>query len=473
MRKGVSKTRRLSAVVAVTMVAMLAMGTGANAALPKISVQNYVAQANASVLDVKLALPTVLNSVLGAAGIANPIKESISFSRAIGQVDKLGDKGHGLGQMFEGTLDKTLEAVLALQPEPVELVKKKLPKAFAPLGLVEKVVHEDLMALDVEGLVKVGISEVNASSTLSKLADGTRAIKSASDSKLAGITVGLTPALVDTLKGVLQPVLDVTDAPDTGIVDTLNGLLSPVEDLVETTLGVPVSLDLPKIGELLSQPLISIGLIETKSNTGFASNVRNATGFSRMVDIDLFGKGDNALVHIDALTTKTFAQVGVNAADRKATAIHEIAGLRVLNNTIGLIKGDQLAINVNGKEIALTDLAGVNLDAVLDQLNGLLFDTLGLKINVLGTSKSVNATTSTAKARTIEVGIAPNIAGNVLFDLSIAGPGSDVLAQANIVGSDSPPAPHPTTGVATNAYLLAGPALIGMAVLVRRFALSK
>ena len=468
MRKGVSKTRRLSAVVAVTMVAMLAMGTGANAALPTISVRNYVAQANASVLDVKLALPTVLNSVLGAAGIANPIQESISFSRALGQVDKLGDKGHGLGQMFDGTLNETLETV------STALLGKKLPKAFAPLALVEKVVHEDLLALDVEGLVKVGISEVNASSTLSKLADGQRVIKSVSDSKLAGITVGLTPDLVNTLTGVLQPVLDLTDAPNTGIVDTLNGLLSPVEQLVETTLGVPVSLDLPKIGELLSQPLISIGLIETKSATDFASNVRNATGFSRMVDIDLFGKGENALVHIDALTTKTFAQVGVNAADRKATAIHEIAGLRVLNNTIGLIKGDQLAINVNGKEIALTDLAGINLDAVLDQLNGLLFDTLGLKINVLGTSKSVTATTSQAKARTIEVGIAPNIAGNVLFDLSIAGPGSDVFAQANtIAGTNIPPAPHPTTGLASNAYLLAGPALIGMAVLVRRFALSK
>ncbi len=468
MRKGVSKTRRLSAVVAVTMVAMLAMGTGANAALPKISVQNYVAQANASVLDVKLALPTALNAVLGAAGIANPIKESISFSRALGQVDKLGDKGHGLGQMFDGTLNETLETV------STALLGKKLPKAFAPLGLVEKVVHEDLLALDVQGLVKVGISEVNASSTLSKLADGQRVIKSVSDSKLAGITVGLTADLVNTLTGVLQPVLDLTDAPNTGIVDTLNGLLSPVEQLVETTLGVPVNLDLPKIGELLSQPLISIGLIETKSATDFASGVRNATGFSRMVDVDLFGKGENALVHIDALTTKTFAQVGVNASDRKATAIHEIAGLRVLNNTISLIKGDQLAINVNGKEIALTDLAGINLDAVLDQLNGLLFDTLGLKINVLGTSKSVTATTSTAKARTIEVGIAPNIAGNVLFDLSIAGPGSDVFAQANtIAGTNIPPAPHPTTGLATNAYLLAGPALIGMAVLVRKFALSK
>jgi hypothetical protein len=468
MRKGVSKTRRLSAVVAVTMVAMLAMGTGANAALPKISVQNYVAQANASVLDVKLALPTVLNSVLGAVGIVNPIQESISFSRALGQVDKLGDKGHGLGQMFDGSLNETLETV------STALLGKKLPKAFAPLALVEKVVHEDLLALDVQGLVKVGISEVNASSTLNKLADGTRAIKSVSDSKLAGITVGLTADLVDTLTGVLQPVLDLTDAPNTGIVDTLNGLLAPVEQLVETTLGVPVSLDLPKIGELLSQPLISIGLIETKTLTDFASNVRNASGFSRMVDIDLFGKGENALVHIDALTTKTFAQVGVNGADRKATAIHEIAGLRVLNNTIGLIKGDQLAINVNGKEIALTDLAGINLDAVLDQLNGLLFDTLGLKINVLGTSKSVNATTSTAKARTIEIGIAPNIAGNVLFDLSIAGPGSEVFAQANTVaGANIPAAPHPTTGLATNAYMLAGPALIGMAVLVRKFALSK
>ena len=75
---------------------------------------------------------------------------------------------------------------------------------------------------------------------------------------------GSRPIWSNTLTGVLQPVLDLTDAPNTGIVDTLNGLLSPVEELVETTLGVPVNLDLPKIGELLSQPLISIGLIETE-----------------------------------------------------------------------------------------------------------------------------------------------------------------------------------------------------------------
>lgn len=460
MRKGVSSTRRIVAAVAVSMVALLATGTGANAALPKISVKNYVARANASVLDVSLALPSVLNTVLGAVNLPNPITQSISFSRALGQIDKLDNTGHGLGQMFEGNLNETLETI------STALLGKKLPKAFAPLSAVEKLVHEDLAALDVGGLVKVGISDVNASSLLTTLADGTKAVKSISDSKLLGVTVGLTADLVNTLKGVLQPVLDLTDAPGSGLVDTINGLLTPVEDLVEQTLGIPVKLDLPKIEELLSQPLVSIGVIETKSITDFATGVRNATGFSRMADIDLFGKGDNALVHIDALTTKTFAQVGEAAGSNKATAIHEILGLRILDNEIGLLKGDQLAVSVNGKQLALP----VN---VLDQLNSLLFDTLGLKINLFGTEKSAVAGKAFAKARTLEVKIAPNIAGNVLFDLTIAGPGSEVFAQAGTVQGVSFPAPHPTTGVATNVYLLAGPALIGAAVLVRRFALSK
>ena len=461
MRKGVSRTRRLVAVVAVSMVALLATGTGANAALPKLSVKNYMARANASVLDVNLALPSALNSVPSAVKIPNPIQQSISFSRALGQVDKLGDTGHGLGQMFDGSLNETLETL------STTLLGKKLPKAFAPLASVEKLVHEDLAALDLGGLIKVGVSDVNASSTLSNLGNGVKAIKSVSDSKLLGVTVGLTADLVNTLKGVLQPVLDLTDAPNTGLIDTINGLLSPVEDLVESTLGVAVKLDLPKIGELLSQPLISIGLIETKSVTDFATGIRNASGFSRMVDVDLFGKGDNALVHIDALTTKTFAQVGDTASAAKATAIHEIAGLRVLDNEIGLLKGDQLAVSVNGKQLALP----LN---VMDQLNSLLFDTLGLKINVLGTEHSATASKAFAKARTIEVGIAPNIAGNVLFDLSIAGPGSEVLAQGSTVqGKTFNPDIPATTGVSTNLYLLAGPALIGMAVLVRRFALSK
>ena len=460
MRKGVSRTRRVVAAVAVSMVALLATGTGANAALPKLSVKNYMARANASVLDVNLALPEVLNTVLGAVNIPNPIQQSISFSRALGQIDKLGDTGHGLGQMFDGSLNETLETL------STTLLGKKLPKAFAPLASVNKVVHEDLAALDLGGLIKVGISDVNASSTLANLGNGVKAVKSVSDSKLLGVTVGLTADLVNTLKGVLQPVLDLTDAPNTGLVDTINGLLSPVEDLVESTLGVGVNLDLPKIGELLSQNLVSIGVIETKTITDYATGVRNATGFSRMADIDLFGKGENALVHIDALTTRTFAQVGETAGAAKATAIHEIVGLRVLDNEIGLLKGDQLAVSVNGKQLALP----LN---VLDQLNSLIFDTLGLKINLLGTEKSATASKAFAKARTLEVRIAPNIAGNVLFDLTIAGPGSEVLAQGStspVVFDNNIPA---KTGVSTNLYLLAGPALIGMAVLVRRFALSK
>jgi hypothetical protein len=48
--------------------------------------------------------------------------------------------------------------------------------------------------------------------------------------------------------------------------------------------------------------------------------------------------------------------------------------------------------------------------------------------------------------------------------------------MAEVSGSTVSPvtldSPLPTTGVPTTAYFLAGPALLGMAVLVRRFALS-
>jgi hypothetical protein len=462
MRKGESRTRRVVAAVAVSMVALLVMGTGANAAISKVSVKNYVARANASVLDISLALPQALDSVLGAAGLDSTIEQSIAFSRALGQVDKLGDTGHGLGQMFEGTLNDTLETL------STTLLGKKLPKAFAPLAAVENLVHEDLAALDVEGLVKVGVASVNASSKLDTLANGVKAVKSISDSELLGLTVGLTPQLVDILTGVLQPVLDLTDAPNTGLIDTINGLLGPVEELVESTLGVGVNLDLPKIGELLNQPLVKIGKITTRTVTDYATGVRNATGYSLMENIELFGTGDNALVSIKALQTDTFAQVGEAAGSTKASAVHKILGLKVLDNEIGLLKGDQLAVSVNGKQLALP----VN---VLDQLNTLLFDTLGLKINLFGTEETTKAGQAFAKARTLEVRIAPNIAGNVLFDLAIAGPGSEAFAQAGAVQGVELPAPtqRANTGVSTNLYLIAGPALIGMAVLVRRFALSK
>jgi hypothetical protein len=454
MRKGISGwSRRFAAVLAVSVVTLFVTGTGAGAVtVPQIV--NYVADGSAQVLDVSLdlgALNGVVDTIGGVAGIKSPITQRISFSNAFGQVDKLGDKGTGLGQLTDGTLNPLLETVSNT------VLKKALPRVFATLGEVAK--HADLAALDLGGLVKIGVSDVNAVSGMKSIADGLRVIESKSDSKLLGVSVDLGAGLTDTLKGILKPVLDLTDAPG-GLVDTLNGILNTVDTTLDPLLAPIVDLDLtlPKVEQLLSQPLLTVGLIQTGSETSYSGPARIAKGLSRMVDIDVFGKGANALVHIDSLSTETFAQIG--GSNPVATAINRVAGLKILNNNIDLTNG---ILTVNNKPLQLP----LNL---MDTLNKLVVDTLGLEIDVLGTNtfKAPNGLEASAEANTIKIGLAPL----GLFKLGIKGPGSKAYVAGSGVNPVSFPNPGGRTGVADTTYLLAGPLLIGVAILVRRFALS-
>jgi hypothetical protein len=453
MRKGVSGwSRRFAAVLAVSVVTLFVTGTGAGAVtVPQIA--NYVADGSAQVLDVSLdlgALNGVVDTLGSVAGIKSPITQRISFSNAFGQVDKLGDKGTGLGQLTEGTLNPTLETVANLLPGRAG---KGLPRVFATLG--EALKADSLAAINLQDLVKVGVSDVDAVSTSKVIEGGLRVIESKSNSKLLGVSVDLGAGLTSQVQGLL----DSTGLGETvnGLVDTLNGLLkSTVEPLVDSV--VDLDLTLPKVEQLLSQPLLTVGLIQTGSETTFSGPARIAKGLSRMVDIDVFGKGANALVHIDSLSTETFAQIG--GSSPVATAINKVVGLKILNNQIDLTNG---ILTVNKTPIQLP----LNL---MDTLNELVVDTLGLKIDVLGTNtfKRPDGLEASAEANTIKIELAP--LGLVKF--GIKGPGSKAYVAGNIEGAPLPSRTPPRTGVADTTYLLAGPMLIGVAILVRRFSLS-
>jgi hypothetical protein len=454
MRRGVTGwSRRFAAATALAVTMLVVTGPGARATtVPEIV--NYAADGSAQVLDLNLNLPLVgdLLNKLRDLGISNPIAQRISFSDAFGQVDRIRDQGKALGQMFEGTLNNPLETVTKA------LLGKPLPKVLAFLGELAK--HADLAAFSLQDLVKVGVAEVDAVSTLERLSRGLRAVVSKSRSKLTRLSIDLTATgLVDTLKGVLKPVLDITDKPGSGLIDTLNGALDTVEKTVQDTLGIDLNLDLPKVEELLTQPLISVGLIETGSETGFTGPARWAKGLSKMVDVDIFGKGDNALVHIDSLSTDTFAQIGGAAAE--ATAVNRIVGLKILGNQIDLTNG---VLTVNNQKVKLP------LDTVVAPLKKLLVDTLGLSIEVLGTNtfKAPNGLEASAEANTIKITLAPLN----LFSLTLKGPGSRAQIAGSGINPEEFPRRNPPTGLADTAYLLAGPMLIGAAILVRRFTLS-
>ena len=474
MRKGVAGVRRMAAILSVSVVMLLVTGTGAGAAVtPKLSW--YTAMGEGKVLNVHLQLPSALKPVLQAASLSNVIDETVSFSRSIGQdvpQATVGQKvlGTGLGQMFNGSLDTVLATVAG---RALPKVVATIGKATNSLGVVSN--HDSLAEVDLPGvatplgnLVHIGVAEVNAKSDFGNVAGSLKAIVSHSDSKLLGIKVALSDALTSQLKSLLQPVLDKVDGtPGTpGLIDQINAGLNTVETTVQQKLGITVNLDLPKLESLLNQPLATIGVIETGSDTGFAGAARNANAITRMADIDLFGSGSSALVHIDSLSTDTGASIDGTRGGAASSAVNRIVGLRILGNAIDLTKG---ALTINGKPFALPT-------TVLDELTTLLQGTLGLHIDLFGASHGHSATHAWAKAETLNVGLAL-LAGTPLETaLSIGGPGSSVDVQG---GSVSPLcigpscSPLPTTGVPTTMYFVIGTALLGMTVLVRRFALSR
>jgi hypothetical protein len=433
--------------------------TGAGAAAPKLV--NYSGVGSGQVLSLKLQLPSALNAVLAPAGLSNKIEQVVSFSRSVSQVGKANRVGTGLGQVMDGTLNPLLDSIAK------STVGKTLPKVFATLGqtlqhdsLVEQVISAPVLG----DIVKVGVMEVNAVSTLKTAADGLKAVVSHSDSKILGLKIDLS-SVVNQLMA-LAPVQQVVETLDGagGVIDTLNGALNTLEGTVNSTLeslNLPtVNLELPKLQELLSAPLLSVGLIETGSDTGLQGIARTAKGITTLSNISVFG----GLVTIKSLSTETAVKIDGTKGGAAADAVSKIVDMKILGNTLDLTKG---ALKINGRSFALP------LDTILTPLTKLLKDTLGLDIQILNTQKSASATHASAVANTLKIGLSP-LNGALGIALEVAGPSSMAEVQGSMVGDvDIPGAPLPTTGVPTTAYFLAGPALLGMAVLVRRFALVR
>jgi hypothetical protein len=421
--------------------------TGAGAAAPKLV--NTSGVGSGQVLSLKLQLPVSLPT------LGNKIEQVVSFSRSVSQVGKLNRVGTGLGQIMDGTLNPLLDSVAK------SVVGKTLPKVFATLG--QTLQHDSLIELaPAGGLVKVGAMEVNAVSNLKTAADGLKAVVSHSDSKILGLKIDLS-SVVNQIMALapVQQVIETVDG-DGGVIDTLNGALNTLEGTVNQTLeslDLPtVNLELPKLQELLSQPLLSVGLIETGSDTGLQGIARTAKGITTLSNISVFG----GLVTIKSLSTEAAVKIDGTKGGAAADAVSKIVDMKILGNTLDLTKG---ALKINGKSFALP------LD-VLDGLTGLLKDTLGLDIQILNTQKSASATHASAVANTLKIGLSP-LNGALGLALEVAGPSSMAEVQGSTVQDVDIPAPLPTTGVPTTAYFLAGPALLGMAVLVRRFALVR
>lgn len=452
MRKGVGGMRRIAAILSVTVVALMATSTGAGAvSAPKLV--NFSSVGSGTVLNLDLQLPSALGSVLSTAGLGTKIQQTIAFSKSLGQTDvakafvPLG-LGRGQSMSEQGSLSGLVST----------LVGRALPDVTAKLG--EGLKTDNIVDTSLGGLIDLGVMKVSAKSALQKAADGLNYVVSDSFSQIAGLKVNLT-SVTSQVADLLQPLLDVTDGVDggTGLIDTINTTLKPVVDKVNETLGTNLNITLPDLADILNRPLLSIGVIETESHTGLSGLARTAEGLTNIAHIRILGTtDDNALISLDSLKSTAKAALGGSAP--VAEAVNHIATVKVLGNVIDL---NDEALVVAGKEFPLGD--------ALAPLKNLVVGALGLKIEVLKSTKSLSATHAEANAKTLGISLAP-LQGTLGLALNLTGPQSQAVVEGSSVLPTKFPAPLPTTGVPTTTYFLVGPALLGLAVLVRRYTLA-
>jgi hypothetical protein len=451
MRKGVTGVRRLAAVLTVSLVTLLVTGTGAGAATTPRLV-NFSSVGTGQVLGLHIQLPSALDPVLNAAGLSSKIDQIVSFSRSIGEIQKTTKVGTGLGQVMDGTLNPLLETIVA----------RPLPKVFATLG--EAVKTDSILDTDIANLIKVGVMKVKAVSSLANGADGLKGVISHSESSILGLEVNLGSALTSLLGNTLQPVVDQLNQVVSTVNGGLNTLLNTVPQLKDVVNTLGVNLQVPSLTDILSRPLVKVGLINTESNTGLNGLTRTANGITSLANVYILGDSvQNAVVSIESLKTEAAVAIDGTKGGAVASAVTHIAHLRVLGLDVDLTKD---LLKVGNLSVPLTSVSGLT-----DSLNTLLTSTLGLKIDLLSSSHDATATHAVASAKTLSISLAP--LNGALGAVTLDGP----LSMAEIAGSPVADKtfdrPLPTTGVPTTAYFLAGPALIGGALLVRRFALSR
>jgi hypothetical protein len=344
---------------------------------------------------------------------------------------------------------------------------------------------------------------------------------------LVNVKLGLS-GLLGT-GGVLAPVGDVlkqlTDTLNTQVIGAVNDAVTPVIDALNGVLEqaplAPVKAELDKLidlkgvinaipdltkADLLDLSVLTAGadVVKSVGNSGAVGVL--STSNSKIANLDILKLGNaDGWAHVDAinLATKAFAN-GVKA-DSIAEATQSITGGN-LGGLLGLhISNTDLADLLNGTAVTSTlqqvlQQAGLPSD-LGDSLVGavkMLYKIAGITVENVGTQTKKTASFASASAGTLKITVAPQIPalGDLVssltggaaalpdlsaiktvpsgIKLSLELPNaSSVSAMGNVHGVTIPKGlkPPATTGVAT-PFVVAF-ALMGAAIIVKRYALAK
>jgi hypothetical protein len=175
----------------------------------------------------------------------------------------------------------------------------------------------------------------------------------------------------------------------------------------------------------------------------------------------------DSLVKIDLIKVEAVAKLDSlgNVVKNGVSAKTTLGGVKIGNQSISLGAD---GVTINGEPIAGLPTQIADLEQALSNL---VVDVAGIKIEALKNVTESKAGHAFAQANSLKVTVAPTILNNTLFSVVLQAP----VAQAGVDAGNTQVLPRrlSRTGLADTSFLILGPVLLGAAVLVRRFALSR
>lgn len=427
--------RRSAGAMGISLAMLVAAGTGAGAA-GKVSLTNYTASGMSQTLGLDVKLPAL-------AGNLSQLHGAISFASSISQWSKTPAtiKGQGLARVLQ------LTGAGGSNILSTNTTESSLNRVYNKSHTAKDAVLAVDLPSSAAPIVSIGVGKTET--TAGTLTDTAR---STSKSSLASIDVSLKNlgAPVAPIVQTLQDTLN-GGAGQTGLIDKVNQEL--------TNLGLDVQLTEPN---LASGEILHVGLMEATTSTGVdTAKNRFATAKNVLTNVRVL----DGLVKIGLIEVEAVARLDAlgNVAYAKPTT--KLGNVTIGNQTISL---DQSGVTINGEAIAGLPAQIADLE---EALSNLVLDVAGVKIEAMKNVTEMKAGHAFAQANSLKVTVAPTIAGSTLFSVVLQAP----VAQAGVDAGNTEVLPRrlSRTGLADTSFLILGPVLLGAAVLVRRFALSR
>lgn len=504
-------TRRLAVALSASVIAAIVAFPAAAQDVQVSGSDDWGGVADGDVVTLDVQLPEALQGILDDLDLSSTIPGTIHDEVSSANAQASWEDGSNDASSASGAMLEPSGTIAGILPE--------IDHASASCGQSDTA---DFLSHTQSGL-HVGVGESSAAVDC----DGSD-IDSKGDASVNKVSVTLgglidgTP-VEDTVRGAVDTLLgllyggDDNPAPEgvleDGLVGELNGVLDTVKEAlansgvdVEDITGLDLSIPTITSEDLLDKPLVGIGQIVSETHVGEEDGYKVAEATAYVEDIDLVG----GLVQVDVLRAN--AKVAAKSGDAKVLGKGTtIARIKIGDNVIdvgGFDLNDDITINGKSLRDVIDDLpggVGGEVNELVDTAQGLINEILallGVTIDTPGCTGDDQVEIGEDFARAHQdctallIGVHPtegsNSVGGVALPTAVVDALDDVRAllptvdvKVSTVSADvgiNVPTTvlgrcigecNPRTGIPTSLFVWLGPAMIGAAILTRKFVLAK